>query len=84
MDTITGQAVMTAHTYLFDAIKSIDRAFGEGYAKDHPELVSRYVYTNVCPRSYDGTSGMELTELGRSIESGCNEVATKLPDDDHP
>ncbi len=43
--TLMRQAPMTAQTYLIDAIKSIDLAFGDGYAKKHPVLVSAYIQT---------------------------------------
>ena len=57
MDRITGdamtlmrQASMTAHTYMIDGIRSVDESFGEGYAKDHPELVSAFIQT--CAMDY--------------------------------
>lgn len=37
------QAHMTAHAYMHQAIKSIDDAFGEGYAHEHPELVGAFM-----------------------------------------
>jgi hypothetical protein len=42
-ETLMRQAPMTIHDYLFAAIKSIDQAFGEGYAKKHPEIVMQFV-----------------------------------------
>jgi len=47
-DLFLKQAGMTAHHYLFQAIKSIDQAFGEGYAKANPELVG--VHSNLRSR----------------------------------
>lgn len=33
------QASMTAHEYLFAAVRNIDAVLGEGYAREHPELI---------------------------------------------
>ncbi len=37
------QAPTHIQMYLQDAIKMIDEAFGEGYSKEHPELVARFI-----------------------------------------
>ena len=39
------QATATAGLYLVDAIKVIDAQFGEGYAKQHPELIAGFMQT---------------------------------------
>lgn len=41
--TLMRQASMTAHDYLHAVIKSIDDAFGEGYAKSTPELIAAFM-----------------------------------------
>lgn len=37
------QAGMTLNDYLIQAIEKIDRHLGEGYAKDHPQLLAAAV-----------------------------------------
>jgi hypothetical protein len=39
------QAAMTANEYLIDAIDSIDKRFGDGYAQKHPELIVGFMTT---------------------------------------
>jgi hypothetical protein len=34
---------MSTQPQLEEAVKQIDKQFGAGYAKDHPELVGRYL-----------------------------------------
>ena len=41
------QAAMTANEYLIDAIDSIDKRFGDGYAQKHPELIVGFMTTAV-------------------------------------
>lgn len=43
VETLLKQALMTAHVYLCEAIKSIDQKMGDGYAKLHPELIAAYM-----------------------------------------
>lgn len=49
-ETSMRQAGMTAHDYMLVAVKDIDRIFGEGYAKQHPELVGAFIQT--CALDY--------------------------------
>lgn len=49
--TLLRQAPMTAHDYMFHALKDIDELFGDGYAAKNPELVG--VYMKVCAMDYD-------------------------------
>lgn len=37
------QAPMTADLYMGEAIRSIDKSFGDGYAAEHPELVGAFI-----------------------------------------
>lgn len=37
------QAASTAEQYLLDAISSIDKHLGDGYAKRHPELIAAFM-----------------------------------------
>lgn len=45
------QARDTAETYFNQAIRIIDEKFGEGYAKEHPELVAGFM--NTAARDFD-------------------------------
>ena len=44
-DTLLKQAIMTASEYFAKAVRDIDEMFGEGYAKEHPELIGAYMHT---------------------------------------
>lgn len=43
--TLLEQASGTADTYLREAMHSIDRALGDGYAAKHPELIAAMIRT---------------------------------------
>jgi hypothetical protein len=43
LDALLIQACGTADTYMRAAIQCIDKCFGNGYAKDHPELVTAFM-----------------------------------------
>lgn len=47
------QASMTAHDYMLEAVNDIDKIFGKGYAKEHPELVGAFIQT--CAIDYLAT-----------------------------
>jgi hypothetical protein len=42
-DMLMEQACMTAEHYMIEAIKRIDVQFGNGTAKQHPELVAAFM-----------------------------------------
>ena len=42
-DSLLGQASDTVEVYLRRAIRMLDEQFGEGYARNHPELVGQIV-----------------------------------------
>jgi hypothetical protein len=44
-DTLLRQAPMTADEYLRAGVRTIDKQFGDGYAREHPELVAAYMKT---------------------------------------
>ena len=64
------QTGMTVHTYLHQAIKSIDEAFGDGYSKQHPELVGAFI--QAC--ALDFHTGWSTQE----IRSALNEIAEAI------
>ena len=46
MDLIyTNPVAITTNNYMLQAVRNIDEAFGDGYAKEHPELVGAYMQT---------------------------------------
>ena len=46
MDAIyTNPVAITTNNYMLQAVRNIDEAFGDGYAKEHPELVGAYMQT---------------------------------------
>jgi len=42
-DNLAKQASATVHCYMRGAVMAVDEFLGEGYAKDHPELVGSIV-----------------------------------------
>lgn len=44
-DVLLRQAHSTADVYLSEAIESIDKRLGKGYAAKHPELVAAFMQT---------------------------------------
>ena len=44
-ETLLRQAGMTAAEYLDNAVDEIDVKFGDGFAKEHPELVGAFMHT---------------------------------------
>ena len=42
-DTLMRQAVPTMADYLRESILAIDAQLGEGYAKEHPELLAAFI-----------------------------------------
>ncbi len=44
-ENLMKQASMTANEYFYRAIDTIDKQFGQGYAKSHPELIVGFMIT---------------------------------------
>jgi hypothetical protein len=59
------QAPMTANEYLREAIKSIDRHLGVGYAKKNPELLAAFIQG--CTKDYSDAPISGQVTLGGSI-----------------
>jgi hypothetical protein len=65
-DNAMRQASMTASQYMIEAIESIDRNFGKGYAKAHPELVGAFI--NACAKDFHSTAmAMVLKEIAEAL-----------------
>ena len=61
----------TAH-YLRTAIAEIDAAFGEGYAREHPELVASFVQASAIEAA---------VEAGREASARTLDTVTRLSRD---
>jgi hypothetical protein len=65
------QASMTAYTHMRSAKDDIDAMFGEGYAKQHPELVG--AYTQAAAINFAATfQGNQLEEIAGHLEAIFN------------
>ena len=69
-DTLLRQASMTAAEYFDKAILHIDTTFGEGYAKEHPELIAAYMKVSA--------SDMNFMTLSKSLSEGLEALAESL------
>ena len=61
-EELINQATTTTDEYMYKAVKRIDERFGEGYAKEHPELVGQMVQAAAMDfasnsRNFSGLSG---------------------------
>ena len=64
MDAIyTHPTAITANEYMLQAVRKINEAFGNGYAKDHPELVGAYMQTVAI-----GEQSRHIEQLGVLIQ----------------
>jgi len=79
-DDPQGQAPETAARYLRAAVAAIDETFGEGYARDHPELVASFLQASAIESAVEtgrGTSDRAL-DLIRHLSRETNETILKL------
>lgn len=60
----------TIYMHLTKAIKSIDSTFGEGYAKEHPELVGTMVQATIIDVNAKITA--------RILKNGLSEIVSIL------
>jgi hypothetical protein len=70
------QAIETADEHMCVVIKNIDDRFGEGYARQHPELVGAYMQTLAIEwlRTDNPLSGETFMRIADALES----IADKL------
>ena len=68
--TIANQAPKAVEEYLLSGIQSIDAYLGDGYAKDHPELLAAFIKT----------ASMDLftAVLSREINEGLRDIANSI------
>jgi len=62
---LMNDATLTAHTFLSKAIRAIDEDLGDGYAKEHPELIGAFMLT----ASIEDAATVIAKVLGEAIES---------------
>lgn len=86
-DTLLEQAPMTADEYLRAGVRTIDKQFGDGYAKEHPELLAAYMKT--CATDF-GTAVLVVAiqeaieqvtgndTLARAIKRAAEEIASSM------
>lgn len=72
-DALLRQASMTAADYMREAVREIDGQFGEGYAKQHPELVAVFM-TTAAQDFHTALSTGALQDLTDVAESLVEEV----------
>ena len=68
--TLHDQAKTTAQAYFRYAIESIDREFGEGYSKKHPDLVAGYMQA--------AATDYNTNCLAKILQEGFEQVADKI------
>lgn len=77
--TLMRQAGMTAAVYMSDAIDEIDRAFGKGYAKGHPELVGAFMQT-AASDYHAACLAVAIQEHTSMLQNKIYETASELMD----
>jgi hypothetical protein len=59
-ETLIRQASMTAAQYMYEGIREIDKVYGEGYAKKHPELLG--VFMQVAASDFAATLAAQVQQ----------------------
>ncbi len=66
-DTLMRQAPMTIEEYMRDCKRILDDEFGDGFAKNNPELLGRMV--QACATDYGASCiGQKITELAETLD----------------
>ena len=82
--TLMRQAHQTACRYMIEATDAIDASFGEGYAKEHPDLIAAFMktaaadfHTAILAKAIGG--GCEaMDEIAGAIQNGFNLVDSTI------
>ncbi len=69
------QAWMTASHYMVFAVQEIDKQFGDGYAKAHPELVGAFMQT-AATDFQAGLLKVGLQDLRTELEHWLGQLAS--------
>jgi hypothetical protein len=74
-DTLMRQAPATAHLYMLEGLTEIDKLFGKGYAKEHPDLLGFFMLT----------SAIDLlgATFGKEIGEAIGSVGASIASDEH-
>lgn len=93
-DTALRQAHYTAETYMVEAVREIDKLFGEGYAKKNPSLVGVFMqvaaadfHTAEMGGNIEGsqiaetleTIGLAFANLAKSFDRAIDLLENRLP-----
>ncbi len=74
-DTLMEQGWRTASDYMSEAVERIDKEFGEGYAREHPELVGQFMQTCAIDEG-SAVIAQQVTSaidhLWQAIENKCH------------
>lgn len=82
-DTLFSQAKDTADEYLRTAISAIDDRLGNGYAKDHPELIAAFMKTasaDFAASSQAKVNGAALQRIAEALDSLASAVEELRPE----
>lgn len=66
-----------AVSYLVQAVKAIDEKFGDGYAKQHPELVGAFMKA-AATDSQGIQIAKAIQELAEELSKANSEIASQL------
>jgi hypothetical protein len=83
-DTLFSQSKDTAEEYLRKAISSIDERLGDGYAKDHPELIAAFMKTasaDFTASSHAKVNGAALQRIAESLDTLARAVEDLRPEE---
>jgi hypothetical protein len=69
------QAGWTAETYLGNAVECIDKQFGEGFAKKHPELIGCFMLTAALD-----FHAAAVQIAGQNIQEGLTDASQTIKD----
>ena len=61
-----------ANGYMLQAVRNTDEVFGDGYAKDHPELVGAYMQTIAIEeqsRTHRAARGFDARSYGLTVDN---------------
>jgi hypothetical protein len=79
--TLLRQAPMTANEYLMSVVDHIDQQLGNGYAKQHPELIAAFMQTSaidlgtaVIARAIESLSDRLVGALNEMQEAVANAI----------
>lgn len=79
-DATKTQAAESAAFYLREAVAAIDATFGDGYARDHPELVASLVQASAIDGAVNAGNhtSAEIVETIRTASRETNLTLLKL------